>query len=191
MKKVGLTGNIGSGKTTISHVFKSLGVPVFHSDEQAKIIMMSEPLRSQLIDCFGKKVFKDDVLNRYFLSQIVFNDPEKLAVLNSMVHPQVNTHFQHWCQSQNSTYIIKEAAILFESGSNRTLDAVICVTCPKDIRIQRILERDEHLTIANIEQRISQQWEEHKLVKLSDFVLDNSGQELTVPQVLNIHKQLK
>ena len=99
--------------------------------------------------------------------------------------------FEYWCHSQNTPYIIKEAAILFESGTNKMLDAVICVSCPKDIRIQRILERDQSLSLEDIEQRMRQQWEEHKIVQLSNYVLDNSGRELITPQVLKIHEQLK
>lgn len=191
MKKVGLTGNIGSGKTTISHIFQILGIPIFNADNEAKSLMHKHTLMNQIIDCFGSNTYKKGQLDKKYLSQIVFSDRNKLNLLNRLVHPHVNTHFENWCKSQNAPYIIKEAAIIFESDTHKALDTIICVTCPKHVRIKRILERDNTLNSNDIEQRMNQQWDEKKLVDLSNYMIDNSGRNLLIPQVIELHNTLK
>ena len=190
MKKIGLTGNIGSGKTTVGKIFETLGVPIFNADGEAKKLMSVNPLKNQLIETFGQAVFQEGHLNKKYLSTIIFNEPDKRRLINQLVHPQVQFHFEKWCQNQNSSYIIKEAAILFESGTYKSLDAIICVTCPEAIRIERLLQRDG-LTLSQIQQRIHSQWEEKNIIEKSDYILDNSGNQLIIPQVLNLHQKLQ
>jgi dephospho-CoA kinase len=190
VKKIGLTGNIGSGKTTISMVFQTLGIAVFNADHEAKRLMTeNEELKSKIIAHFGEQSYNKGELNSSFLSKIVFNDIEQLKVLNSIIHPLTQKTFHQWCQRSHSPFVLKEAAILFESGSAKDLDAVICVCCPKSIRIERLLKRDS-LTLEQIEQRINHQWPEEKIKSLSDFHIVNDGKRLVIPQILKIYQSL-
>ena len=189
MKKIGLTGNIGSGKTTISMIFKTLGFAVFNADIEAKRILSdNEELKQKIQDFFGEQSYDQGVLNRPYLSQLVFNDIKQLKFLNSLIHPLVHKAFHKWCQTIDSDFALKEAAILFESGSAKELDAVICVSCPKSLRIERLLKRDS-LTLEQIEKRMNSQWTEDK--SLSDFHILNDGKSLVIPQVLSIYHSLK
>lgn len=190
MKKIGLTGNMGSGKTTISKVFVTLGVAVFYADDEAKRLMVhDEDLKKQIIEAFGFQVYDGNKLNRNYLSELAFNDDRILQKLNEIVHPVVQNYFLDWCLKQSSEYVIKEAAILFESGTNKNLDAVICVKCSKSNRIERILKRDS-VTIEQVESRMAKQWDEEKKISLSDFIIDNNDDILVTPQILKIHSEL-
>lgn len=190
MKKIGLTGNMGSGKTTISKVFGTLGVAVFYADDEAKRLMVhDEGLKKQIIEAFGFEVYDGNKLNRNYLSELAFNDDRILQKLNEIVHPVVQNYFLDWCLKQSSEYVIKEAAILFESGTNKNLDAVICVKCSKPNRIERILKRDS-VTIEQVESRMAKQWDEEKKISLSDFIIDNNDDILVTPQILKIHNEL-
>jgi len=190
MKKIGLTGNIGSGKTTISNVFRTLGIPVFYADDEAKRLMVEdENLKKELTRIFGANVYCDNGINRKHLSELAFNDASILQKLNSIVHPFVQNYFIELCDLQSSQYIIKEAAILFESGTQKDLEAVICVKCPKSKRVERILKRDS-ISVEQIESRMRNQWDEEKKSSLSDYIIENDDEHLVIPQVLSIHNDL-
>ena len=189
--RIGLTGGIGSGKTTVAHVFETLGIPVYYADTEAKRIMNEDAdLKEAIIKNFGNASYKNGELDRAYLSQIVFNDSYKLDVLNSLVHPATIRDADLWMKNQNSPYVIKEAALLFESGAAGHLDFVIGVYAPPDMRIKRVMERDG-VSREEILKRIKSQMDENIKMKLCDFVITNDESELVVPQVLNIHEQLR
>ena len=191
MKRIGLTGNIGSGKSTIASCFKVLGISVFNSDDKAKFIMNNNSaLKQKMIKHFGENVFNEFGLNRKYLSRLAFNNVKVLKKLNDLVHPLVRDSFEIWCNQQNSEYVIKEAAILFESNSNNLLDECICVCCPEKIRLRRILNRGG-LSKKEITQRMSSQWPEKKKKALSNHLIVNDDSCLVMPQILKIHQSLK
>jgi dephospho-CoA kinase len=188
---VGLTGGIGSGKTTVAHVFETLGIPVYYADTEAKRIMNEDAeLKEAIIKNFGSASYKKGELDRAYLSQIVFNDSYKLDVLNSLVHPATIRDADLWMKNQNSPYVIKEAALLFESGAAGHLDYVIGVYAPSEMRIKRVMQRDG-VSREEILKRIKSQMDENIKMKLCDFVITNDESELVVSQVLKIHEQLR
>ena len=188
MKKIGITGGIGSGKSYVSKVFKSLGIPVFNSDIMAKKIMYSsEDLINSIKDEFGNDIYDKYCLNKKKLASIVFSDSKKLRKLNSLVHPFVKQEFFDWQLQQKSSYVIKEAAILFESNSDKELDAVICVTAPKNIRINRV-KRRSGFSDQEINNRINNQNSQEENEKLSDYIIVNDGVQSLLPQILKIHQ---
>jgi len=191
MLKVGLTGNIGSGKTIIARVFSMLGVPVFHADLEAKKQFDDKKIRKSIREKFGPGVFSSsgEVL-RPVLAEIVFNNPALLDQLNKIIHPGVRNDYQQWClQNAGVAYTLYEAAILFESGQYRETDKVICVTAPEQIRIKRVMERD-HLTRQEVEKRMANQWDEGKKIELSDYVIRNDESTMVITQVLKIHNEI-
>jgi dephospho-CoA kinase len=191
MFKVGLTGNIGSGKTIVAGIFRSLGVPVFHADVEAKKQYNDVAIRKFIFEKFGPGVFSasGEVL-RPALAQIVFNDPARLGELNQLIHPGVYKDYQEWSRQHSGfDYTLYEAAILFESGHYRDMDKVICVIAPENLRIRRVMDRD-HLTQQEVERRMANQWEEDKKVALSDYVIRNDESEMVIGQVLKIHSEL-
>lgn len=191
MKRIGLTGNIGSGKTTLASCFEILGIAVFNADKQAKLLMNKDVnLKQSLITEFGKEVYLDNELNRKYLSKLAFNDDLVLKRLNALVHPVVQDAFEKWSIQQSSVYVIKEAAILFESNTYQSLDAIICISCPEEIRLKRILNRDD-LSEKDVRQRMSHQWAEEKKISLSDYVITNDNSSLVMPQILSVHSALK
>ena len=188
MKKIGITGGIGSGKTYVSKVFESLGIPVFNADIEAKKLMSTSSELIQSIKYeFGDDIFDDYILNTKKLASVVFSDTEKLRKLNSLVHPIVRQEFLRWQVKKNSTYIIKEAAILFESDSNKGLDAVICVTAPINLRIDRVKLRDGY-SYREIKNRIENQISQEEKENLSDYIIVNDGVKGLLPQILKIHQ---
>jgi len=191
MIKVGLTGNIGSGKTMVSVIFNKLGVPVFHADLEAKKLFNREGIRNQIRDIFGDQVFESSgEINRKALAEIVFDHKAQLAQLNGIIHPAVRTEYEEWCGLHaGSVYAVYEAAILFESGHYKTMDKVICVTAPEELRIQRVMERDQ-VTREEVERRIANQWPEEKKTAMADFVIVNDGSESLIEQVRKAHKEL-
>ena len=191
MKRIGLTGNIGSGKTTLASCFEILGIAVFNADKQAKLLMNKDiNLKQSLITEFGKEVFLNNELNRKYLSKLAFNDNLVLKRLNALVHPVVQNTFEKWSIQQSGAYVIKEAAILFESNTYQSLDAIICISCPEEIRLKRILKRDD-LSEKEVRQRMSHQWAEKKKISLSDYVITNDNTCLVMPQILSVHSALK
>jgi dephospho-CoA kinase len=190
-KIIGLTGGIGSGKTTIANEFRSFGVPVYIADDEARILMQSTEVIHEIKTVFGNAVFDDDQLNREKLAQIVFNDHEKLGQLNAIVHPAVKKHFSEWISNhKEATFIIYEAAILFESGAYKNCDFIITVTAPVEIRIQRVVERDK-TTREQVLKRINMQWNDEKRILKSDFVIKNTNIEETKSEIVKILKILK
>jgi dephospho-CoA kinase len=190
MLKIGLTGGIGSGKTTVAKVFELLGVPVYYADNASKRLYHTDKdLIAALKKHFGEDVYTGGQLERAKLAAIVFNDPEKLDLLNKLVHPLTIKDAAAWMQSQTSAYVIKEAALLFESGSAGNLDYIIGVYAPGAIRIKRVMDRD-HTSISDIKKRMAMQINESVKMKLCDFVIVNDEQQMVIPQVLKIHEQL-
>ena len=189
MLKIGITGNIGSGKTTVSKVFEILGVPVFYADDAAKKVMTHDPLLvGQLINAFGAgSFFSDGALNRKHIADIVFKDEAQLQLLNSLVHPAVFRAFNQWVANiKNVPYVLKEAALLFESDSYKMCDQTILVTAPLELRINRVMQRDG-LQRADILNRENKQFTEEKKKTLANFIIKNDDTELVIPQVLELH----
>lgn len=191
MLKIGLTGGIGSGKSTVAKMFVALGIPVWDADKNAKWIMEHDPdLRVKLKNYFGESVFEGQHLQRAYLANIVFNNPEKLEFLNSLVHPAAIQQAEKWMKEQTSSYVIKEAALLFESGSVSHLDYVIGVTAPRALRIKRVMQRDQ-ISREEVIARMNRQIEESIKMRLCDWVILNDEQQAVLPQVLKIHEQLQ
>jgi dephospho-CoA kinase len=187
-KIIGLTGGIGSGKTTVANLFASLGIPVFNADDAAKQLMQNSPIiKNQLIQQFGDKVYEQGQLNKSYLASIVFADPEKLAILNSIVHPVTIQAALDWAQQQTSPYVIKEAALIFESNASEGLDFVIGVKAPLALRIERVMKRDQ-CTQAEVEKRMQHQISDTIKMKLCDKVIVNDDIQLITPQVIAIHE---
>lgn len=189
MLKIGLTGGMGSGKTTISKIFAILGIPVFYADDIARTIMNEdEVLRQNIIHLFGAEAYTSNTLNRKHIAEIVFNDEYKLAQLNALVHPLTIAAADKWMQLQTAPYIIKEAALMFEAGAAANLDYVIGVYAPQHLRLQRVMHRDGSNREAVLA-RMSNQLDETIKMKLCDFVIINDEQQAVLPQVLALHKR--
>ena len=184
--KVGVTGAIGAGKTFVSSIFEKLGFPVFNSDIEAKKCMQSDVyLIEQIKVVFGDKVYANNILQKNVLSEIIFNDNEKLKSLNHLIHPVVSKNFINWCGLQDSDIIIKEAAILFESGSHDILDKIICVSAEEEIRIKRVMSRDK-CDKNHVLSIMSKQMTQKEKEKLSDFIIINDDKKLLLPQIVDV-----
>jgi len=187
MKTIGLTGGIGSGKSIVAKVFATFNVPIYNSDIEAKKLMnSSSEVKKKLISEFGSDVYLNNTLNRKFLANIIFNDKQKLKFVNSIVHPVVINHFNKWVSQQKAHYIIKENAILFESGMYKNVDLIITVTAPEAIRIERVTKRDNSI-YEEVKSRISNQISDKEKIEKSDFVIINDNKKLILPQILRIH----
>lgn len=187
--KIGITGGIGSGKTFICRLFEALGIPVYNADEEAKRLMNTDiRIKEKLIAQFGEATYKDGLLDRGFLANMVFSDKGKLELLNSIVHPVVIQEAKDWAERQTTRYSLKEAALLFESGSYKELDYTILVTAPMDIRIQRVIERDG-ATEQQVQERINKQLSDEEKLQLADFVIVNDGITPLLPQVWTLHQK--
>jgi dephospho-CoA kinase len=188
MKVIGLTGGMGSGKTTVANFFKELGTPLYIADDKAKTLMnTSAEVKSKIIDLLGEKAYRDGILDRKYVAAQVFNFEEKLEKLNSIVHPAVATDFENWKNSQNSPYVIYEAAILFEKGGHKKCDAVILVTAPYEERIKRLKSRDKS-SEEDIEARVKHQWSDSKKRNLANFEIKNLNLHNTRDQVRKLHE---
>jgi dephospho-CoA kinase len=190
--KVGITGGIGAGKSTVTQIFSILGIPVYHSDDRAKWLMANDPNLSQAIKQeFGAESFlPDGSINRIYLSEKIFNDREKIAKINSLVHPVVFEDFLSWTTAQNSPYVLKEAALIFETGGHKQLDFTINVSSPLKIRMARILLRDEHRSEEQVNHIINHQMPDEEKNALADAVIKNTDNKLLIPQVLHLHEKL-
>lgn len=191
MLKIGLTGNIGSGKSIVSRIFSVLGVPVYNADSEAKRIMDSEEVIPMVIGVFGKEIINSDhSVNKKMLAEIVFKDNNKLEKLNSIIHPLVMNDFNIWCQKfSDKKYVINESAILVETALYKLFDKLITVISPEDMRIERVMKRD-NCEKEKVLARINNQLPEKDKTKVSDFVITNNEKDLLIPQVLLINKTL-
>jgi len=189
--KIGITGGIGSGKSYVARIFGALGVPCYDADREAKMLMDSDlRIREALAKAFGTQVYgPDGLLDRAYLSDRVFRDRGKLDLLNGIVHPAVIRHAEDWAAAQTHPYSLKEAALLFESGSYRLLDRTILVSAPEEERIRRVMRRDS-MSREEVVRRIEKQMPEEEKAKLADFVIINDGRAPLLPQVLKINGQL-
>lgn len=193
MKKIGITGGIGSGKTTVCEIFKLLGVPVFHADDEAKNLQNNDlHIRELLIKLFGKDIyFPDGLLDRKKLARLIFNDSEALAKVNSIIHPAVRKSFLKWSDNyQDADYILYEAAILLESGYASDFDRTILVLADEKVRIERVIRRD-HVSEELVKQRINNQMPENKKIKMVDFIVENSNEKLLFPQIIELDKLIR
>lgn len=196
---IGLTGGIGSGKSTVAKVFANLGVPVFDADAAAKNIMnTSEVIKEKLIAAFGKEVYSISndathsqaiILNRAYLSKIVFADPFQLEILNAIVHPITIQAALDWAATQTAPYVIKEAALFFEAGSATGVQKIIGVSAPKSLRIHRVMKRED-CTKEEVEKRMTHQIDESLKMKLCDWVIVNDDHHLVLPQVVALHEKI-
>ncbi len=189
--QIGITGGIGSGKSLVSKIFSALGIPVYDADSHAKSLMTTDQiLVSQIRKEFGDLSYHaDGTLNRVYLAQHVFNDQSRLDRLNSLVHPRVASDYEQWTKLHlDKPYVLKEAALLFEAGSNKTLDKIIVVAAPEELRIQRVLKRDAHRTVEQIRAIVGKQMPDDKKRELADFIVVNDETQLVIPQVLALHK---
>jgi dephospho-CoA kinase len=190
MLRVGITGGIGSGKSTVARVFEVLGIPVYNADTAARHLMNEDKgLRQAIRQHFGEESYKDGTLNRSYIATQVFDNPEKLALLNSLTHPATIRHAEEWMQRQQSPYTLKEAALIFESGSSAQLDFVIGVYAPQALRIARVTGRDQ-VSREEVLKRMQRQIDETIKMKLCDTVIINDDQHPVIPQVLALHQQL-
>lgn len=187
---IGLTGGIGSGKSTVAKIFAQLGIPVLDADATAKAIMNEDrSVKTKLIELFGEDAYKENQLNRPYIAQIVFEDAFKLQQLNAIIHPITIQYAKDWASKQSAPYVIKEAALFFESGSSEGVEKIIGVTAPKHIRIQRVMQRDQ-MTRENVIKRMEHQLEDSLKMKLCDWVIQNDDMHLLIPQILAIHQSL-
>lgn len=189
--QIGITGGIGSGKSLVTRIFNLLGVPVYDADSRAKTLMTTDGiLVSQIKKEFGVLSFHSDGgLNREYLARHVFDDPEKLKQLNSLVHPRVAEDFNRWVNEQTADYVLKEAALLFEAKSHTALDRIIVVSAPEELRVSRVLHRDKHRTADQVKDIIRNQLKDEEKLKLADYILMNDETKPLIPQVLELHRQ--
>ena len=190
MIRVGLTGGIGSGKTTVAKLFKELGIPVYNSDKEAKKLMRSSAkVRKAVTELLGEEAYTKKKINRKYIATKVFGDPELLQALNAIVHPAVKKHFNRWENRQKAPYVIQEAAILFENGSYKHYDKMILVQAPEKIRIARIMKRDGS-SEEEILARMKNQWSDTDKREFTHYVIDNTDLEKTKNKVTKIHREL-
>lgn len=183
MKKIGITGGIGSGKSIVAQVLETMHYPVYYSDDQAKELVDSHPvIREKLIDLLGKDIYLEGGINKKNLAEILFKDDEIRLTVNSIIHPYVRSTFQNWVEQQNSKFVFNEAAILFETGAYQSMDLNILVTAPEELKIKRAVERDK-CTEKEVLERISKQWDDQKKIPLADFILVNDEKMPLIAQI--------
>lgn len=189
-KIIGLTGGIGSGKSTIAAYFKKYGIPVYIADEEAKKLMNDPEIIRKVQSVFDENIIENNQLNRVKIAELVFSSPEQLKKLNSIVHPEVKKHFLDWVKLHEAyPFVIKEAAILFESGTYKDCDKIILVTAPEDIKIARVMHRD-NISKEQVLERMKNQWTDEKKIPLSDYVIQNTDLELAKEKSEEILKEL-
>tara|TARA_R110001592_G_scaffold343906_1_gene634785 strand:+ start:4746 stop:5363 length:618 start_codon:yes stop_codon:yes gene_type:complete len=190
---VGITGGIGSGKTTVCKIFIALGVPIYYADDRGKYLLSNdESLKGQVKDIFGAESYlSDGMLNRDFLANKVFTDKVELEKLNGLVHPAVAKDYLIWAAQQKGSILIKEAALFIENGTYKSLDKLICIIAPENVRVNRVLMRDMQRSRSQVLDIISHQVDDQQRKELSDYLIDNSGSKLLIPQVLTVYKTLQ
>lgn len=189
--QVGITGGIGSGKSLICKIFHCLGVPVYDADSRAKWLMSSdEALKNQIRSNFGNETYKaDGTLDRSYLGKLTFQNPDKLNTLNSLVHPRVAEDYRRWTEIYNHhPYLLREAALLYETGIYKSIDKMIVVSAPEALRIKRVLSRDTHRSEADVRAIMKNQWTEEEKLKRADFIIKNNEEDFVIPQVLTLHE---
>ncbi|MGB3466306.1 MAG: dephospho-CoA kinase [Cyclobacteriaceae bacterium] len=186
---IGITGGIGSGKSTVCRVFELLGIPVYYADERAKILTSTDPkLRELICDAFGTDAYEGNQLNKTYLAKKVFSDKTALATLNGLIHPRVAQDFKDWIEkNQDKPYLLKEAALIFETGGHLKLDKVVLVSSDEEIRISRVLARDHHRTREDVKKIISNQMPEEEKSELADYTIQNKEGIMLIPQVIRLH----
>lgn len=190
MLKAGITGGIGSGKTTVCQVFETLGIPVFYADLETRNLVNTDPsVRADIQSLFGADIYQDGLLDRRKVASIVFADKHKLEQLNAITHPAAIAAAERWLQQQTTPYALKEAALFFETGSHKNMDVMIGVYAPLEVRISRVMAR-EHTSRQEVLDRINRQMEEDDKMRQCDFVIVNDGQQAVITQVLALHQQL-
>lgn len=191
MIRIGLTGGIGSGKTTVARIFESLDVPVYYSDPRAKALMNTDiSIRESLVELFGQQAYCGGTLDRGYIASVVFADSDMLLRLNAIVHPAVMRDFEAWAAEQHSVYVIEESAILFESGFDKGVDRVISVVAPESLRIERVMCRDG-MSADDVRRRIANQMPDHERIAKSDYIVVADDKELIIPQVIEIDRILR
>jgi len=191
MKKIGITGNIGSGKSMVCSIFEILEVPVFYADVEAKKLYEKPEIIAMMVKHFGKSIYHSDrTINTAALAKKLFNQNDNLDFVNSILHPAVHHRFEEWTTNfKSASYILYEAAILYETGYYKDFDAIILVTAPEELRIERILQRDK-LSLKEIKSRMARQWSEDKKISRADFIIQNDGTQHLIPQILKLHRTL-
>lgn len=191
MKTIGITGGIGSGKTTCCRIFETLGIPVYYADVRAKKLMTSDKLlKSQIKDLLGKEsYYRNGRLNRGFIASQIFNNKSLLKQMNALVHPAVGRDVIDWATKQSSEYVMYEAALLVENGSYKNFTKLIVVSCPEEERIRRVTARDG-TTVKEVKARMRNQLAEEKKIAVADYVIVNDGNEMLIPQIVEIHEEL-
>ncbi len=191
MIQVGITGGIGSGKTTVCNIFKELGVPIYFADQRAKdLYIENADVKKKVIELLGEGSYTTSgEVNKAFIAQHVFQDKTQLTALNAIIHPAVRTDYEHWCKNQTAAYVLREAAILIESGAYQTCDKIIVVTAPEALRIERVVQRDQ-TSEQEVKNRIMHQLTDIERLEYADFEIINDGEQSLVKQVLAIHQAL-
>jgi len=188
--RLGVTGGIGSGKTSVCRVFNTLGIPVFSADPEARSLMESDPAIIKGINSIAERdLYPGGILDRMYLAKLIFNDPEKLKRVNTLVHPAVFERFTDWASDKSAPYVIMEAAILFESGGNKLVDKVLSVLAPEEERIERVMHRN-NLSREQVLERMRNQISDEQRIELSDYVISNSENDMIIPSVLKIHHDI-
>jgi dephospho-CoA kinase len=191
MKRIGLSGGIGSGKSYVAEILEKMGFPVYYSDARAKALTDTHPhIKSELIKRFGSTIYEDGVLNRKALASLIFDSEANRLFVNNLIHPIVRADFDAWCAKQDSPLVFNEAAILFETGAYRQFDATVLVIAPFETRIQRIMQRD-HCTREQAEARIKSQWSDEQKTPLANAIVSNNGHEAVLIQVENLIETLQ
>ena len=193
MKKIGITGGIGSGKTTVCEIFKMLGVPVFHADQEARFLQNNDSkIKSLIIKSFGAQIYREDgELDRGKIARVVFNNPKSLAILNSIIHPAISLRFMEWSEKyRDAPYVLYEAAILFESGLAADFDLNILVLADEKVRISRVIRRDR-TSEEMVRQRISNQLPDNQKIKMTKYIIENNDEKLLFPQVIELDKLIR
>lgn len=191
MRKIGVTGGIGSGKSTVCKVFEVLGIPVYYADDRARALILSDPrIQKGYKELFGEKVYENGQLNRKLVADKIFSERSLLEKVNRLVHPVVREDFTQWVERREAPYVIEEAAVLLESGGQDLLDRVVVVSAPESLRVQRVAKRDG-ISEAKVRERIKNQWTDQQRREMADYEILADDQHLVVPQVLEIHAELK